>query len=105
MAQKVNVLLVDDLDGSDATETIMFGLDGKTYEIDLNDRHAAALRKALTTYVDAARKVSGTQHRRARKSSTSNTKDIRAWAKTQKMEISERGRIPADVQHAYEAAH
>lgn len=110
MAQKVNIVLVDDLDGTEATETVTFGLDGSTYEIDLNDANASALREALSGYVGHARKVTG--GRRARKSSggtggtsTSNTKDVREWAKAQGMEVSERGRISADVQQAYDAAH
>ena len=108
MAQKVNIVLVDDLDGSEATETVTFGLDGTTYEIDLNDANAASLREALSGYVGHARKVTGGA-RRGRKAagggSSSNTKDVREWAKSQGMEVSERGRISADVQRAYEAAH
>ena len=67
MAQKVNIVLVDDLDGTEATETVSFGLDGATYEIDLNDGNAAALREALSGYVGHARKVTGGA-RRGRKS-------------------------------------
>ena len=108
MAQKVNIVLVDDLDGTEATETVSFGLDGTSYEIDLNDDNASALREALSGYVGHARKVSG-GGRRGRKSgassSSSNTKDVREWAKSQGMEVSERGRISADVQQAYDAAH
>jgi hypothetical protein len=110
MAQKVNIVLVDDLDGTEATETVTFGIDGTTYEIDLNDANAAALREAMSGYVGHARKVSGAS-RRGRKassgssSSSSNTKDVREWAKAQGMEVSERGRISADVQQAYDAAH
>ena len=110
MAQKVNIVLVDDLDGTEATETVSFGLDGTTYEIDLNDANAASLREALSGYVGHARKVAG-GGRRARRSSggsstsSSNTKDVREWAKAQGMEVSERGRISADVQQAYDAAH
>ena len=106
MAQKVNIVLVDDLDGTEATETVSFGLDGSSYEIDLNDANAAALREALGGYVGHARKV--TVGRRARKAtvvSSTNTKDVREWAKAQGMEVSERGRISADVQQAYDAAH
>ncbi|MCF6377811.1 Lsr2 family protein [Nocardioides KLBMP 9356] len=111
MAQKVNIVLVDDLDGTEATETVTFGLDGSTYEIDLNDANAASLREALSGYVGHARKVTGGGRRSARKasgsgsSSASNTKDVREWAKSQGMEVSERGRISADVQQAYDAAH
>ena len=96
MAQKVNIVLVDDLDGT-------------TDEIDLNDANAAALREALSGYVGHARKVTGGGRRTRRSSggsaSSSNTKDVREWAKSQGMEISERGRISADVQQAYDAAH
>lgn len=108
MAQKVNIVLVDDLDGTEATETVSFALDGSSYEIDLNDANAAALREALGGYVGHARKVTGAS-RRGRKTSTassgSNTKDVREWAKAQGMDVSERGRISADVQQAYDAAH
>jgi len=114
MAQKVNIVLVDDLDGTEASETVSFGLDGTTYEIDLNDANAASLREALSGYVGHARKVTGGGRRTRRSSggsssssssSSSNTKDVREWAKAQGMEVSERGRISADVQQAYDAAH
>lgn len=109
MAQKVNIVLVDDLDGSEASESVTFGLDGATYEIDLNDDHANTLREALSGFVGHARKVSGSNRRTARKASgggsSTNTKAVREWAKKKKMDISERGRIPAEVQKAYDAAH
>lgn len=107
MAQKVNIVLVDDLDGTEATETVTFGLDGTTYEIDLNDANAAALREAMSGYVGHARKVTGgaRRSRKAAGSSSANTKDVREWAKAQGMDVSERGRISADVQQAYDAAH
>ena len=65
MAQRVNIVLVDDIDGSDATETIAFGLDGSSYEIDLNDKNAAKLRDALAGYVGHARKVGGARRTRS----------------------------------------
>ena len=110
MAQKVNIVLVDDLDGSEASETVTFGLDGSTYEIDLNDANAAALREALAGFLGHARKTTGGSRRTRRSagsssSSSSHTKDVREWAKAQGMEVSERGRISADVQQAYDAAH
>jgi hypothetical protein len=107
MAQKVNIVLVDDLDGSDATQTVTFGLDGATYEIDLNDANAAALREALSGYVGHARKVTGGSRRGRKAASTSSasTKDVREWARAQGMDVSERGRISAEVQQAYDAAH
>src|SRR5262245_41116824 len=108
MAQKVHIVLEDDLDGSDATQTVSFGLDGTAYEIDLNDKNAAALRDALATYVGHGRKVSGS--RRGRRSTVSSgagssAKEIRAWARSNGHEVPERGRIPAAVREAYEAAH
>jgi hypothetical protein len=110
MAQRVQILLEDDLDGSEASETISFGLDGTSYEIDLNEKNAAALRDALATYVGHARKVGGS--RRGRRSSGSSSsgggasaKDIREWARSSGHKVPERGRIPADVREAYEAAH
>ena len=111
MAQKVNIILVDDLDGSEATETVSFALDGTSYEIDLNDGNAEALREALAGYIGHARKAAGGARggRRTSARSTANagshTKDVREWAKSQGMDVSERGRISADVQQAYDAAH
>ena len=107
MAQKVSIVLVDDLDGTEATETVSFGLDGTSYEIDLTDANAAALREALSGYIGHARKVAGGSRRgrRSTAASSSNTKEVREWAKAQGMEVSERGRISADVQQAYAAAH
>ena len=61
MAQKVHIVLEDDLDGSDATQTVSFGLDGTSYEIDLNDKNANALRDALAKYVGHGRKVTGSR--------------------------------------------
>jgi hypothetical protein len=108
MAQKVHIVLEDDIDGSDATETVSFGLDGTSYEIDLNDKNAAALRDAFATYVGHARKVSGPRRGRRSGSAASSgvsAKDIREWARSNGRKVPERGRIPADVREAYEAAH
>lgn len=102
--QKVHIQLVDDLDGTDAAETVTFGLDGATYEIDLNDKNATKLRKAMTAYVDSARRVSGTK-RRASKPSNGNTKAIREWARAHGFEVSDRGVIPTEVKDAYTAAN
>ena len=108
MAQKVHIVLEDDLDGSDASQTVTFGLDGTSYEIDLNDKNAAALRDALATYVGHGRKVSGA--RRGRRSTASSAtghsaKEIRDWARSNGHKVPERGRIPGDVREAFEAAH
>lgn len=110
MAQKVNITLVDDIDGSDATETVTFGLDGATYEIDLNDKNASALRDALATYVGHGRKVSTA--RRTRSTARSGAaaggapaSEVREWARSNGFTVPDRGRIPSDVRSAYDAAH
>ena len=108
MAQKVHIVLEDDLDGSDATQTVSFGLDGTSYEIDLNDKNAAAMRDALAAYVGHGRKVSGA--RRGRRSSGASStghsaKEIRDWARSHGHDVPERGRIPATVREVFEAAH
>jgi hypothetical protein len=109
MAQKVNVLLVDDIDGSDAEETIQFGLDGTQYEIDLNSDHAQELREQLSRYIKAARKVTGSAGRQARVRRTiandAQNKAIRNWARERHLDVNERGRIPADIVAQYEAAN
>lgn len=110
MAQKVNIILVDDIDGSEATETVTFGLDGTTYEIDLNDENAAKLRDALATYVGHGRKV-GAGPRRGRRTSSSSSsggpsaKEVREWARANGHEVPDRGRVSAEVREAYDAAH
>jgi hypothetical protein len=107
MAQRVNVLLIDDIDGSDADETIPFGLDGTHYEIDLNSDHAQELRGQLERYVKAARKVTGPAGRPARVRRTTENdarnKEIRNWARERGLDVNERGRIPADMMAQYEA--
>ena len=110
MAQEVIYKLSDDLDGSEAEETISFALDGSSYEIDLNAKNAAALRKALDKYVAAARtapRSSGGRSRSAsgrRGRSEVDPKAVRIWAQENGIEISSRGRIPADVIEQYRAA-
>jgi hypothetical protein len=108
VAQKVNIVLIDDIDGSDAVETVSFGLDGTTYEIDLNKKNAAALRDALAAYVGNARKVSGT--RRGRRSSAAaalgpSAREVRDWARSNGFKVPDRGRIPGDVREAFDKAN
>lgn len=109
MAQKVHVVLEDDLDGGSADETVTFGLDGTTYEIDLNKKNAAKLRDALSTWVGAGRRVSGSRggarRGRGRPARASQAGDIRTWARSNGYQVSERGRISAEIQAAYAAAH
>ncbi len=107
MAQKVQVVLVDDIDGSAATETVAFALDGASYEIDLNDAHAAELRAALDPWVAAGRRTSVRRSlAKSRKAQATgpDAATIRAWAKANGVEVPERGRIPATVREAYDAA-
>jgi hypothetical protein len=104
MANKVVVQLVDDLDSSPASETVTFGLDGVNYEIDLNDEHAAQLRDALSPWVAKSRRTGGrksTKGSSAPKSSSSDAARIREWARSQGIEVSERGRIPAELRERY----
>lgn len=107
MAQRVNIVLTDDLDGSDANETVTFALDGNTYEIDLSTENAGKLRDALQSFVSVARKTGGRPARQTRRRSAANgsATEIRAWASEQGMQVSSRGRVSAEVRAAYEAAH
>jgi hypothetical protein len=109
MAQKVQVVLEDDLDGGSADETVVFGLDGTTYEIDLNKKNAAKLRDALAQWVAAGRRTSGSRggarRGRGRPSRASQAGDVRTWARANGYQVSERGRIAAEIQAAYNAAH
>ncbi len=108
MAQKVTIVLVDDLDGSEAVDTVQFALDGKNYEIDLSEKNAADLRNAIAPWTGHARRVSGGPgrvRRTAGVSRASNVKEIREWARNNGYQVSERGRVPAVIQEAYAAAH
>ncbi|MBM7507744.1 Lsr2 family protein [Nocardioides sp. 31GB23] len=113
MAQKVQIILEDDLDGTEASETVSFALDGTSYEIDLTAENAAEMRDAFARYVGHARKVSSSRRGSGRRASTGgagssggpSTKDIRDWAREQGMEVSERGRVSSEVREAYDAAH
>lgn len=108
MAQQIQTLFIDDLDGTAAEGTVRFGLDGAEYEIDLNAEHAEALRTALARYIDAARRVSGAQRpaKSRRKASTSgvDNTEVRDWARGQGIEVKDRGRIPAELVVKFKAA-
>ncbi len=112
MAQRVLVLLEDDIDNSEATQTVEFGVDGVHHEIDLNDHHAQQLRETFATWVTAARKLSTTRPARNSTSRGAATPidpeqsiTMRAWARSAGYAISDRGRIPQTVQDAYQQAH
>jgi hypothetical protein len=109
MAQKIQTLFVDDIDGSDAEGTIRFGLDGTDYEIDLSTAHATDLRQALAKFIEAGRKAPGSARRPARTgrkatAASVDTTVVRAWAKNQGIDIKDRGRVPADVVIKYREA-
>ena len=116
MAQRVNVVLVDDLDGSDAAETVSFGLDGAQYEIDLSAANADKLREALALYIGHGRRAGG-RKRGTSKSAANGVRrgtaagtgpsaaEIRAWARENGHDVPERGRVSAEVREAYAAAH
>jgi nucleoid-associated protein Lsr2 len=114
MAQKVTVSLVDDLDGSEAGETVEFGLDGAFYEIDLSGGNAERLREALAEYVGHARRSGGRKRTggrvaaagrvpRTASADREQNQAMREWARKQGMNISDRGRIPKEVAEAYNA--
>ena len=112
MARNTITTLVDDIDGTEASETLVFALDGTTYEIDLNEAHAEDLREVLAPFVSVARKTSGGQARRSsapssrpRSGSAPDPREVRAWAEANGVDVSPRGRIKADVLEQYRAAN
>lgn len=110
MAQQVYIVMVDDVDGSAASETVTFALDGVSFEIDLNGDNAARFRLSLEEYTRAGRRVAGsrpggkTTTARASTTGTDSTA-VREWARSNGHKVSERGRIKADVLEAYRAAN
>ena len=115
MAQKVTVALIDDMDGSEASETLEFALDGVTYQIDLSPNNASKLRDGLASFVASARRSGGRQRLaaagrpagaagkapRPAAADREQNQAIREWARKQGMKVSDRGRIPAEVLDAY----
>jgi hypothetical protein len=112
VAQKIQTLFIDDIDGGAAEGTVRFALDGTEYEIDLNAEHTEELRSALGKYVSHARKVGATARRAGRAAgragrgagSALNTTEIRNWAREQGYDIKDRGRVPGDLVAKYQAA-
>jgi hypothetical protein len=104
MAQQVNIVLVDDIDGTPAEETVSFALDGKEYEIDLSADNAAKLRDAIAPYLGHARRAGGRRRGRGAASGPSPA-DIRAWARENGFDVPDRGRVSSEVREAYLAAH
>lgn len=106
MAAHTVVELLDDLDGTEADETVSFAVDGTSYEIDLNGQNAERLREALGEYIPHARKAGNRSSapRRTSRSSGSDSTSIRTWAQDNGYEVSARGRISKALKDAYHAA-
>lgn len=108
MAQKTIVELTDDIDGTQAAETVRFALDGVAYEIDLSESNAATLRDSIARFVQHARKAGATGAAANRRQAASSTgydpSAVRAWAASNGVNISARGRIPSAVLAQYRAA-
>ena len=107
MAQRVQIVLTDDLDGGKADSTVGFAYDGTTYEIDLSDSNRASLQEALAPYIAVARKLSSSRRASGRRNTTSGVSatEIRTWAQQQGMTVSSRGRVSSEIRKAYENAH
>ena len=103
MATKVLTTLQDEIDGSKATQTIRFSLDGIEYEIDVSDRNANRLRNSMHDFIAHGRKVGGGRARKSASSGQVDTKAVRKWAKANGIEVSSRGRIPAEVVERYKS--
>ena len=107
MAKTTVVTLTDDLDGTKADRTVSFGWSGTTYEIDLSKKNASALEKALSPYLGAAHKanrVSATTRRRSSAPAKHDLAAVRAWAKENGFEVSDRGRLSSTIVDAYNAS-
>jgi hypothetical protein len=108
MAQRVQTLFIDDIDGGEAEGTVRFGLDGSAYEIDLSAAHREELKATLERYIRHGRKVGGTVRRSTRTVRPGvdriDTTAVRTWAKEQGIEVKERGRVPADIVAKYRQA-
>jgi Lsr2 len=108
MTQRTQVLLIDDLDGSSADETVAFGLDGSSYEIDLSSKNASQLRETLANYVAHGRKLGAIRsngRRRPARTSGADTSAVREWARGNGYAVNDRGRISTEVLDAFAAAH
>lgn len=106
MAKKTVVNLIDDLDGSEASQTLQFAFEGRHYVIDLNDTHAEEMRAALAPYTRAGRAPGiAPMRRRNNPTGTMDREAIRRWAKDNGLNVADRGRLPASVLEAYNNAH
>ncbi len=117
MARQITERLIDDLDGSDATQTVEFAYKGKSYTLDLNDNNASDFEDALAPYIAAAGKAGGAQGSRGgrgrkrqdaaspgRSDADYSPKEVRAWAQANGVEVPARGRIPGKVIEQFKAS-
>jgi hypothetical protein len=110
MARRTQVLLTDDLDGTNIPvgkgETVTFALDGKTYEIDLTSKNGKALRKVLKPYIEAGRSVTTSRGVRVKRTPVAaDVRTIKEWARANGYEVNDRGRVPNEIRAAFEAAN
>lgn len=105
MAQRVHVVLIDDLDQSEAAETVAFALDGVSYEIDLSSGNADRMRDDLARWIGSARRTGGRKVAATRTAAKADLAKVREWARAEGLKVSDRGRISATVQQAYDRAH
>lgn len=109
MVQRVQVLLVDDIDGKEASETVSFALDGVSYEIDLTAENAATLRDSMSSWVGNARRAGGRKATGKRAGSSVGRREdlnaVREWGRQNGFKVSDRGRVSGDLQAAYDKAH
>jgi hypothetical protein len=103
VATKVLTTLQDDIDGSTATETVHFALDGVEWEIDLSERNANRLRNSLSDFIQHGRKVGG-KKRKPASTNHVDTKAVRKWAEANGIQVNTRGRVPTEVVERYKAA-
>lgn len=99
MVQSVRVLFIDDVDGSEAEETVSFALDGVSYEIDVSAENAEALRESIAPWIGHARRVGG----RSKAKPNLDLNDVRAWARENGFTVSDRGRLASEVLEAYQS--
>lgn len=111
MAQKTVITMTDDIDGSEATETVTFGIDGSSFEIDLNEAHAEDLREVLAPFMSVARRQGGRPAARSsapakpRSGGDVDPKAVRSWAEANGVSVNARGRLKAEVIEQYRAAN
>jgi hypothetical protein len=107
VAQRMQVIFEDDIDGSEAAGTVTFGLSGVQYEVDLSKKNSDKLAEAFAPYIEAGRKVSSRSPRPGQKPSRSSGPDpqeVRAWAKSAGIEVKDKGRVPAELIVRFQAA-